>query len=93
MTARIAGVGRLDRTESATAQIEHLSETIPAVQARQVEAAYRPVRLSAGELACTLSALAVRIHVSAQERIHARLVAAPLRTEPLDDIRIDTQGK
>ena len=42
-------------------------------------------------LACTLTATPVRLHVSAEERVHSRLVTAPLGTEPLNDIRIHTE--
>src|ERR1700687_3641408 len=44
-------------------------------------------------LACTLSTLAMRVHVSAQQRVHAGLIAAPLATKPLDNVGVDAKRK
>ena len=52
----------------------------------------RAVRLSEW-LACTLSAMAMRVHVGTQQRVHSRLVATALRPKPLNDIGIDPKRK
>src|SRR6266566_6960292 len=50
------------------------------------------VRLSDG-LACTLSTMAMCVHVSAQQRVHAGFIAAPLATKPIDNVGVDAKRK